>query len=75
LHKRIDIEGIDLVEHDNRDEVLTHQALLLGRNTYESFAAAWQGAFADKMNSVLTCVASTTLSLHPLVVFRGVHDT
>lgn len=45
-------------------EVLAHEALLLGRITYESFAGAWPsftGAFADKMNSMPKYVASTTL--------------
>lgn len=45
-------------------EVLAHQALLLGRTTYESFAGAWpsyKGPFADRMNSMPKYVASTTL--------------
>ena len=45
-------------------EVLAHEALLLGRITYGSFAGAWpsfKGAFADKMNSMPKYVASTTL--------------
>lgn len=45
------------------DEVLAHQALLLGRTTYESFASAWpfmDGAFGDKMNSMPKFVVSTT---------------
>lgn len=47
------------------EETLAHEALLLGRKTYESFAAAWpsyKGAFADKMNSMPKYVASTTLT-------------
>jgi dihydrofolate reductase len=48
------------------DEVMTHDALLLGRVTYEGFAAAWPGrtdedGFADKMNSMAKFVVSTTL--------------
>jgi hypothetical protein len=46
------------------DEVLASEALLLGRVTYEGFAAAWparSGEFADKMNSMPKFVASTTL--------------
>jgi dihydrofolate reductase len=46
------------------DEVLAADALLLGRVTYEGFAAAWpsrSGEFADKMNSMPKFVASTTL--------------
>jgi dihydrofolate reductase len=46
------------------EEVLTSEALLLGRVTYEGFAAAWpqrSGEFADKMNSMPKYVASTTL--------------
>lgn len=47
------------------DEVLAHEALLLGRTTYESFAGAWperDGVFADKMNDMPKYVASTTLA-------------
>ncbi|MPZ40515.1 MAG: dihydrofolate reductase [Rhizobiales bacterium] len=47
------------------EEVLAHEALLLGRKTYESFAGAWpsyKGDFADKMNSMPKYVASTTLA-------------
>jgi dihydrofolate reductase len=46
------------------DEVLAADALLLGRVTYQGFAAAWPsrcGEFADKMNSMPKFVASTTL--------------
>jgi dihydrofolate reductase len=45
-------------------EVMAHEALLIGRVTYESFAGAWpnfEGPFADKMNAMLKYVASTTL--------------
>jgi dihydrofolate reductase len=48
------------------DEVLEADALLLGRKTYEGFAAAWPGrtdeaGFADKMNAMPKFVVSTTL--------------
>src|SRR3954447_17868309 len=49
------------------DEVMAAEALLLGRVTYEGFAAAWPGredeqGFADKFNGMPKYVASTTLS-------------
>jgi dihydrofolate reductase len=48
------------------DEVTEHDALLLGRVTYEGFAAAWpdrtdEAGFAAKMNSMPKYVVSTTL--------------
>jgi dihydrofolate reductase len=46
------------------DEVMQAGALLLGRKTYEGFAAAWPsrtGEFADKMNGMPKYVVSTTL--------------
>jgi dihydrofolate reductase len=46
------------------DEALDTEALLLGRVTYEGFAAAWpsrQGEFADKFNSMPKYVVSSTL--------------
>ncbi len=46
------------------DEALASEALLLGRVTYEGFAAAWpsmQGRFADKLNSMPKYVISSTL--------------
>jgi dihydrofolate reductase len=48
------------------DEVLAADALLLGRVTYEGFAAAWpaitdEAGFADKMNGMPKYVVSTTL--------------
>jgi dihydrofolate reductase len=46
------------------DETLESDALLLGRRTYEGFAAAWpsrDGEFADKFNSMPKYVVSSTL--------------
>jgi dihydrofolate reductase len=48
------------------DEVMAAEALLLGRVTYEGFAAAWPGrtddvGFADKFNSMPKYVVSSTL--------------
>jgi len=46
------------------DEALGADALLLGRRTYEGFAAAWpsmEGEFADKFNGMPKYVVSSTL--------------
>jgi dihydrofolate reductase len=46
------------------DETFASDALLLGRVTYEGFAAAWpsmEGDFADKFNSMPKYVISSTL--------------
>jgi dihydrofolate reductase len=46
------------------DETFESEALLLGRVTYEGFAAAWpsrDGEFADKFNSMPKYVVSSTL--------------
>lgn len=48
------------------DEVMNAGALLLGRTTYEGFAAAWPSrkddvGFADKMNNMPKYVVSSTL--------------
>jgi dihydrofolate reductase len=46
------------------DETMSTEALLLGRVTYEGFAAAWpsrDGEFADKFNSMPKYVVSSTL--------------
>jgi len=46
------------------DEALDAEALLLGRVTYQGFAAAWpsrEGEFADKFNSMPKYVVSSTL--------------
>ena len=47
------------------DETMSAEALLLGRRTYEGFAAAWpsmEGEFADKFNGMPKYVVSSTLS-------------
>ena len=47
------------------DETLSSEALLLGRVTYEGFAAAWPSRddeFADKFNSMPKYVVSSTLT-------------
>src|SRR5436305_14883316 len=49
------------------EETFQHDALLLGRRTYEGFAAAWPGrtdeaGFADRMNSMQKYVVSSTLT-------------
>jgi dihydrofolate reductase len=49
------------------DEVFQHDALLLGRVTYDGFAAAWPGrtdeaGFADRMNAMPKYVVSSTLT-------------
>jgi dihydrofolate reductase len=46
------------------EETLESEALLLGRRTYEGFAAAWpsrEGEFADKFNTMPKYVVSSTL--------------
>lgn len=50
-----------------KEGLLAADALLLGRVTYEHFAAAWPGmadeqGFAERMNSMPKFVASTTLT-------------
>ena len=47
------------------DETMDAAAMLLGRRTYEGFAAAWpsrDGEFADKFNSMPKYVVSSTLT-------------
>jgi dihydrofolate reductase len=59
------------------EETLATDALLLGRVTYEGFAAAWpsrEGEFADKFNSMPKYVVSSTLespSWNNTTVLRG----
>ena len=46
------------------DETMSSDALLLGRVTYEGFAASWpsrEGEFADKFNTMPKYVVSSTL--------------
>src|SRR5262249_56541345 len=46
------------------DELMASDALLLGRTTFEGFAAAWpsrEGEFADKFNSMPKYVVSSTV--------------
>ena len=46
------------------DETMASDALLLGRRTYEGFAAAWpgrEGEFADRFNTMPKYVVSSTL--------------
>src|SRR6516225_12330864 len=53
-------EGDDFKLEETRET----DALLLGRKTYEGFAAAWpsrEGEFADKFNSMPKYVVSSTL--------------
>jgi dihydrofolate reductase len=58
---------VDLGEDGNRftlDEALGAEALLLGRRSYEFFAARWparSGALADRLNSLPKHVVSSTL--------------
>jgi dihydrofolate reductase len=47
------------------DEIMESEALLLGRRTYEAFAASWPGRdgdYADKMNRMPKYVVSSTLA-------------
>jgi dihydrofolate reductase len=58
---------IDRGDDGNRftvDETMSSAALLLGRRTYDGFAAAWperEGEFADKFNTMPKYVVSSTL--------------
>src|SRR5947207_9348752 len=58
----------DQVPKYKLDELAASDALLLGRKTYEIFAAYWPKAkddagFADKMNNLAKHVVSTTLKI------------
>ncbi|MEC5425096.1 dihydrofolate reductase family protein [Virgibacillus sp. C22-A2] len=57
----------DEEERYKRDELFASDALLLGRVTYQGFAAAWpsmtdEDGFADRMNSLPKYVVSSTLN-------------
>jgi dihydrofolate reductase len=59
--------GGDDIWQFKRDELLASDALLLGRVTYEGFAAAWpsvtdEQGFADRMNSLPKYVVSGSLT-------------
>jgi dihydrofolate reductase len=59
-----EIERGDEGDRFKLDETMNAQALLLGRRTYEGFAAAWperEGEFADKFNNMPKYVVSSTL--------------
>lgn len=54
------------IENFKHDELFASDALLLGRITYQGFAAAWptmtdETGFAERMNSIPKYVVSTTL--------------
>jgi dihydrofolate reductase len=59
-----EIERGDEGDQFKLDETMAAEALLLGRRTYEGFAAAWpsrDGEFADKFNNMPKYVVSSTL--------------
>jgi dihydrofolate reductase len=61
-----EFDGGDEGNQFKLDETLEAEALLLGRVTYEGFAAAWPGmedpvGFADKMNGMPKYVVSSTV--------------
>ncbi|HEX5089788.1 MAG TPA: dihydrofolate reductase family protein [Nocardioides sp.] len=59
-----DIESDPAQYEFKGEETFATETLLLGRRTYEGFAAAWperDGEFADKFNSLEKVVVSTTL--------------
>src|SRR6478735_2677190 len=59
-----DIEPDPLMYAFKAEELSEVEGLLLGRRTYEGFAAAWperDGDFADKFNSMPKYVVSSTL--------------
>ena len=54
----------DEIERFKHDELFASDAQLLGRVTYQGFAAAWptrKGEYADRLNSLPKYVVSTTL--------------
>jgi dihydrofolate reductase len=59
-----EVERGDEGDQFKLDETMNSAALLLGRRTYEGFAAAWpgrDGEFADKFNTMPKYVVSSTL--------------
>ena len=55
----------DEIAKFKHDELFAADALLLGRATYQGFAAAWpsrKGDYADRINGLPKFVASTTLA-------------
>jgi hypothetical protein len=57
----------DEIEAHKKDELFASDAQLLGRTTYEMFAASWPGAtdeqgFADRMNRMPKYVVSSTVT-------------
>jgi dihydrofolate reductase len=75
-----DIELDEAVYEFKDEELAPATTVLLGRTTYEGFAAAWperEGDFADKFNSMEKVVVSTTLedpSWNNTTVVRSVDD-
>lgn len=60
-----DIEEDPTMYEYKFEELVEVEALLLGRTTYEGFAAAWperEGEFADRFNTMPKYVVSTTLT-------------
>ena len=60
----IEHTGPEQIDYKTK-EVFEAEALLLGRITYEGFAASWpqrDGEFADKMNSMPKYVVSSTIA-------------
>jgi dihydrofolate reductase len=60
-----DIESDPAVYDFKSEELREVEGLLLGRRTYEGFAAAWperKGEFADKFNTMPKWVVSSTLT-------------
>src|SRR4051794_11242331 len=59
-----DIDGDPAQYEFKEEETFGTETLLLGRTTYEGFAAAWperEGDFADRFNTMEKVVVSTTL--------------
>ncbi|RWD69815.1 dihydrofolate reductase family protein [Mesorhizobium sp.] len=56
----------EAAQADGAKRLLLSEAMLLGRNTYQSLAAAWngrQGVFASRLEAIPKYVFSNTLSL------------